>query len=295
MRSSIRSLQTITLLATTLAAASAAFAEPPRWIVRDADSELVLFPTIHALPEELAWKSDAMLAQLAEADEVWFEIDVAEAHGPQMQQLVMEHGMAPDRPLSERLDEALYARFSEAADALGLPAAQLDAMRPWLASLTLSNVALARAGFSAEAGVETRLRERVDDQQLRALETAAGQIRMLADLPEPMQVALLESTLEDVDGFTEELRALAEDWARGDISGMEALLVEETAVEYPALHDAVFTQRNRRWVDIIEDELGGSGTDFIAVGAGHLVGGDSVVEMLRERGWTVERIGGDDA
>jgi hypothetical protein len=212
-----------------------------------------------------------------------------------MQQLVMEHGLAPDRPLSERLDEALYARFSETADALGLPAAQLDAMRPWLASLTLSNVALARAGFSAEAGVETRLRERVDDQRLRALETAAGQIRMLADLPEPMQVALLESTLEDVDGFTEELRALAEDWARGDVSGMKALLVEEMAVEYPALYDAVFTQRNRRWVDIIEDELAGSGTDFIAVGAGHLVGGDSVVEMLRERGYQVQRIGGSDS
>jgi hypothetical protein len=295
MTSKIGRLHAIILLTAATSAASSAIAEPPRWVVRDADSELVLFPTIHALPEDLEWKSEAMLEQLAEADEVWFEIDLATAQGPEMQQRVMQQGMDPERPLSSVLGDELHGRFAESVDALGLPIAQLDPMRPWLASITLTNVALAQAGFSAEAGVEARLRQRVEGRELRALETAVGQIDMLAGLPEPVQIAMLESTLEDVDGFAEEMRTLAEDWAQGDVSGMETLLIDEMAVEYPALYDAVFTQRNRRWVEIIEDELAGSGTDFIAVGAGHLVGDDSVVEMLRARGWTVTRIERDDS
>ncbi|MGB0513993.1 MAG: TraB/GumN family protein [Wenzhouxiangellaceae bacterium] len=270
-------------------------AEPPRWVVRDADSEMVLFPTIHVLPDDLNWTSDAMLERLAQAEEVWFEIDLAEAQSPELQQIVMQRGLDASRPLTETLGEDLYQRFLRLAESLGIPAAQLEPMRPWLASLTLSSVALANAGFSADAGVEAKLRQHLDAQRLRALETPAEQIAALADLPEQVQVAMLESALGEIEAFAKEMRTLAQDWSRGNIDGMETLLVEEMATEYPELYDAVFRQRNLRWVEIIEAELNGAGTDFIAVGAGHLVGDDSVIQLLRARGWTVERVTGDDS
>ena len=280
------------LAAALVGASAAAVAEPPHWVVRDVDSELVLFPTIHALPADLEWTTDRLLEQFAEAEEVWFEIDPAEAQGPAMQQLVMEKGMDPSRPLSEVLDEAQYARFEELAGSLGLPVAQLDPMRPWLASLTLTSMAMMQSGFDSNAGVEARLRARIDGQTLRQLETVEAQLGYLADLPEPLQLELLESTFDEIDGFADELRGLAEDWARGDVADMENDLIAEMAAEYPELYDVIFVRRNANWVEIIEQELAGSGTDFIAVGAGHLVGDDSVVAMLRQRGWTVERVGG---
>lgn len=265
--------------------------EPPRWVVRDADSELVLFPTVHALPADLEWVSESMLEQFGGAEEVWFEIDPAALQGPEMQQIVMQRGMDPARPLSKVLEPEVHAKFVAAAEAIGLPAAQLDPMRPWLASLTLSSMALMQSGFDSGAGVEAQLQQRLGDQTVRSLETVDQQIGFLADLDEATQIELLVSTLDEVDGFAEELRAIAEDWSQGDVSGMESLLVEEMKAEYPTIYDALFTRRNANWVETIEAELDGSGTDFIAVGAGHLVGEDSVIEMLRERGWAVERVG----
>jgi uncharacterized protein YbaP (TraB family) len=184
-----------------------------------------------------------------------------------------------------------HAKFVAATEAIGIPAAQLDPMRPWLASLTLSSMALMQSGFDSSAGVENQLQQRLGEQKVRSLETVEEQIGFLADLDEATQIELLVSTLDEVDGFAEELRAIAEDWAQGDVSGMEDLLVEEMKVQYPAIYDVLFTRRNANWVETIEQELAGSGTDFVAVGAGHLVGEDSVVAMLEQRGWTVERIG----
>lgn len=292
----VRAFMLIALIALISAqlSARASAAEPPRWVVRDADSELVLFPTVHALPAELQWTSDAMLEQFSSAEEVWFEIDPAALQGPEMQRIVMERGMDPARPLSELLEPEVHARFVEAAESIGLPAAQLDPMRPWLASLTLSSMALMQSGFDTNAGVETRLQQRLGDQTVRSLESVEQQIGFLADLDESVQVELLASTLDELDGFSAELRAIAEDWAVGDVSGMESLLVEEMKREYPAIYDVLFTRRNANWVEIIEQELNGAGTDFIAVGAGHLVGEDSVVAMLRANGWAVERIGGGE-
>jgi len=292
-RRTFRGRAALLLSAAAIAFQSVAWAEPPHWVVRDADSELVLFPTIHALPTDLEWTTERLLAQFAEAEEVWFEIDPAEAQGPAMQQLVMEKGMDPSQPLSERLDEAQYARFEEIAGSLGLPVAQLDPMRPWLASLTLTSMAMMQSGFDSNAGVEARLRARIDGQELRQLETVEEQLGFLADLPEPLQIELLESTFDEIDDFADELRALAEDWARGDVADMESDLIAEMSTAYPELYEVIFVRRNANWVEIIEQELAGSGTDFIAVGAGHLVGDDSVVAMLRARGWTVERFGGE--
>ena len=292
-RSSIAGIPALLLivLITFQLAAPVNAAEPPRWVVRDADSELVLFPTVHALPAELEWVSDAMLAQFEGAEEVWFEIDPAALQGEAMQKIVMERGMNPQQPLSELLAPEVHARFVEAAEAIGLPAAQLDPMRPWLASLTLSSMALMQSGFDSNAGVETQLQQRLSGQRVRSLESVEQQIGFLADLDESVQIEMLASTLDELDGFTDELRAVAEDWAVGDVSGMESLLVDQMKREYPAIYEVLFTRRNANWVETIEEELAGSGTDFMAVGAGHLVGEDSVVAMLRANGWTVERIG----
>jgi hypothetical protein len=50
-------------------------------------------------------------------------------------------------------------------------------------------------------------------------------------------------------------------------------------------------RRNEAWVETLLRELEGSGTDFVAVGAGHLLGAEGLVERLRAQGVRVERVG----
>lgn len=273
----------------TLTAATA-WAEPPRWVVRDADSEMVLFGTIHFLPNELDWHSPGLVEQLSAAEEVWFEADPATLQSPELQQLVMKRGIDASGSLSEKLGEDLYQRLVEKAGEFGLPEQQVAMMQPWLASITLTSVAIMRAGFNPSAGVEMQLHAMLDDQPIRALESAELQIRMLADLTADQQVGMLASTLDQIDDGTERFRELTQEWAAGQTGGLEDMMVESLQADYPEVYDALFTRRNADWVEQLEAELAGSGTDFVAVGVGHLIGEGSVVDMLRERGWTVERV-----
>jgi uncharacterized protein YbaP (TraB family) len=58
----------------------------------------------------------------------------------------------------------------------------------------------------------------------------------------------------------------------------------------PELRDTLLRQRNQRWAAWIQRRLQRPGTVFVAVGAGHLAGGDSVPAMLAEAGLKVERL-----
>jgi uncharacterized protein YbaP (TraB family) len=269
---------------------STAWAEPPRWVVRDADSELVLFGTIHFLPNDLDWDSPGLVEQLSSADEVWFEADPDTLQSPELQQLVMQRGLDAQTPLSEKLGEDLYQRLIETAGEYGLPEQQVAMMQPWLASITLTSVAIMRAGFNPSAGVEMQLHAMLDDQPVRSLESAEFQIRMLADLPTEQQVDMLASSLDQIEEGTERFSELTREWAAGETAGMEDMLVDSLQNDYPEVYDVLFTQRNAAWVEQLEAELAGSGSDFVAVGVGHLVGEGSVVELLQQRGWTVERV-----
>ncbi|MGB6317040.1 MAG: TraB/GumN family protein, partial [Litorimonas sp.] len=149
---------------------------------------------------------------------------------------------------------------------------------------------LAQSGFSGDNGVETVLGEVYADRPTRGLETADAQIALLANMAGRDQLSFLMSALESLEEAGPTLLRVADAWADGDVESIETELLAGMRRDYPDVFDAVFTDRNRAWADIIDAELKGSGTDFIAVGAGHLVGEDSVQDFLEGKGYTVRRI-----
>jgi len=264
--------------------------QPPMWVVSDADSEITLYPTLHILPPEVQWKSEELTRRLAEADEVWFEIMPGADADPALQQRMMQLGIAPGTSLSASLTEEEIAALKTATAPLGMSFEAVDMMRPWMASTMVSVGALIENGFDPTSGVEKQLLPMVQGKKIRALETAEGQLQMLASLPEDLQMEMLREALGDMDETTEMLRELVNDWSVGDVEDLKDDILEDMQTEMPAVYDALFTNRNKIWADQIEIEMKGSGTDFIAVGAGHLVGDESVPEMLKARGYTVKRL-----
>lgn len=264
--------------------------QPPIWVVSDADSEITLYPTLHILPEGVDWKSEELIRRLTEAEEVWFEIMPGSETDPALQQSMMQLGLAPGTSLSANLTEAEIASLKAATAPLGMPFEAVDMMRPWLASTMVSVGALVESGFDPNSGVEKQLQPMISGQKIRALETAEGQMKMLASLPEDAQMEMLRQSLGDMDETLEMLRELVKDWSVGDVKDLEVDLLEEMKTDMPIAYDLMFTKRNSNWADQIEIEMKGSGTDFIAVGAGHLVGDDSVPAMLKSRGYTVKRL-----
>ncbi|NRA30432.1 MAG: TraB/GumN family protein [Parvularculaceae bacterium] len=290
----MKSLLTTGLALSAALLTSTAVAAPPMWTISDKDSTIVLFPTIHILPDELEWQSPEMLTALNNADEVWFELLPSEVEDQQlMQTLAIKYGMSPDKPLSQRLDPATYQEFSEVAASVGVPAAAIDSFRPWLAAVTLAVSDLVADGFNPEAGVEKVLAAMVPAEKYRALETADQQLGFFAGLSEEIELAFLEQTMRDIGRSAEQLRDLAQAWAVGDVSGVEELLLTSVREVSEELYDVLLVQRNANWAEQFEKEMSGAGSDFVAVGGGHLVGEDSVPMMMKKRGYKVSGPGFD--
>ena len=269
----------------------AAGAGPALWVIRDADSTLYLFGTVHVLRPTTAWGSPKVDAAFASADQIWFEISNPDDQAA-IVPLVQQHGVSPDRPLSSLLTEAEMAELNAAAASAGLPAAQLNVFRPWFAGLTLSVAPLVKAGYDPQSGVELVLKRRAEaaGKPISGFETIDKQIGILAGMSEADQLAFLRSVLDAWEDATVELDRMVDTWASGDLEAFEAVSVEEMRTESPAVYEALLVKRNADWAGQIATILEGSGTAFIAVGAAHLAGDDSVQAMLQARGVEAARV-----
>ena len=262
---------------------------PALWVVRDADSTLYLFGTVHVLRPTTAWGSPRVDAALESADQVWFEISNPDDQTAIIP-LVQQYGVSPDRQLSHLITTGQLTLLDSAARSVGLTAVQMDVFRPWLAALTLSVAPLTAAGYDPQSGVELTLKARADaaGKPIHGFETIDKQVRILAGMSESDQLAFLASTLDSYEDATVELDRMVGAWATGDVALLEEIAVDEMQSESPALYEALLVRRNTDWANQIQTMLEGSGTLFIAVGAAHLAGDDSVQEILEDRGVNVE-------
>ncbi len=265
-------------------------AGPALWVIRDADSTLYLFGTVHVLRPTTAWGSARVDAAFAGADQIWFEISNPDDQAAILP-LIQQHGISPDRPLSSLLTAEEMAALNAASAGAGMKAAQLDVFRPWLAGLTLSVAPLVKAGYDPQSGVELILKARADaaGKPIHGFETIDRQIGILAGMSETDQLSFLRSTLEAYGDATVELDEMVGAWATGDVATLERVAVDEMRAESPAVYEALLVRRNTDWAGQIQTLLAGSGTAFIAVGAAHLAGEDSVQEILKDRGVAVTR------
>jgi uncharacterized protein YbaP (TraB family) len=264
---------------------------PALWVVRDEDSTLYLFGTVHVLRPNTLWRWAAIETAFDSADRVVLEISNPDDQAA-IVPLIQQHGLSPDRPLSSLLNAEERARLDAAAQTMGASGAALDPMRPWLAALTLSVAPLTKAGYDPQSGVELVLKARAEaaGKPVGGFETIDEQVRILAGFPEADQLAFLRSTLEDFETATTDLDRLVEAWSNGDVRAIDRLGVQPMRRADRAVYEALLVRRNTNWADQIQTMLDGSGTVFIAVGAAHLAGSDSVESILGRRGVAVERI-----
>jgi uncharacterized protein YbaP (TraB family) len=264
---------------------------PALWVIKDADSTLYLFGSVHVLRPTTGWASPRVNAAFDSASDIWFEITNPEDQAAMMP-LIQQYGLSPQTPLSSRLTPEEVAQLDVAAKTIGASAAQLDPLKPWLAALSLSVAPLVKAGYDPQSGVELALKARAQaaGKRLHGFETLEKQVGMLATLPDDVQLEFLRETLKDFDEAVEMLDSMVEAWAKGDVQALDRIVVEEMKTDAPELYKVLLVDRNTDWANQIQTLLQGSGTAFIAVGAAHLTGDDSVQSILQSRGVAVETV-----
>ena len=271
-------------------ASEAGLEAPALWKVADEDTVIYLFGTVHSLPEDVDWYRGELAAALNSSDELVTEIDMNPEAIAAMQQVIVSKALLQEGTLRGLMDADQLATYETAMGKLGLPPASFDAMEPWFAALMMSNTALAKAGFSPTAGAETVLEEISGGTMTRsALETVEFQMAIFDELPMDAQMRFLLEGAEEIDTLADELQKMVDEWAVGDAEGLADLL-NEAFEEDPVLADRLLYSRNANWAVWIDDRLDEPGKVFMAVGAGHLAGKNSVQSLLAERGITALRV-----
>jgi uncharacterized protein YbaP (TraB family) len=272
------------------AAAPLRDANPALWVVRDADTTIYLFGTFHLL-DGRPWFNDEVKAAFDASGEL-----VMEAILPEDQMtlvpLIMRYAVDQSgRPLSSRLTAAENEALTRAIAPIGIPAAAIDRFEPWFASMMLSVTAAQRAGLDAANGPETVLTRAAAARRMPVgeLEGFEWQIRLFDNMPEPLQLAALRASLREVNADAGELAAMLDSWSSGDVEAV-ARGLDEMDSGPPIMRRIMLTNRNAAWARWIHDRLARPGTVFIAVGAAHLAGRDSVQAVLAAHGISSERV-----
>lgn len=279
------------LLAMLALLALPALAAPALWRVSDVDTEVVLFGTIHELPPAADWQSPRILNALDAADTLVVEVDLPD-NPYVLARAVQLLGLQPSLPpLANRVPRDRRAALQTSVNRAKLPIAALDRMKTWLAAVTLSDALTDESGLSADAGADTVLlkRARAAGKPIVGLETIEQQLGYFDALSEADQRALLVATIEDANTAKADIETLIADWLNGNTDGIAANAGKELR-RTPALQAVLVTQRNARWAHWIEGVMKRPGKVFVAVGAGHLAGPDSVQALLEARGLKVERL-----
>lgn len=280
------------LLAMLTALLLPAHADPAMWVVRDADSTLYLFGTMHLGQPGASWGGAAAREALAAADEVWTEVELGAEAEARMAASVIERCVDPRGRLFAGLKAEERALAGEIASRAGMPMENLRYLQPWCAGLVLSMLPYMEAGYEGAAGSDTQIvaAAQAAGKGLRALETIDQQLDVLAAGTRRQQLAGLRYTLAHLDEGAALLAPMEQAWRAGDVEGLERVALTPMRTEHPVAYDLLLTQRNAAWVEALARELAGEGVDFVAVGALHLVGPESVVAMLRARGLEVEQL-----
>jgi hypothetical protein len=267
--------------------AAEAYHGPAIWKVTDRDTTIYLFGTVHALPKDAQWFSGPVARAYAQSSELVTEIPLGDTAGDA--KAIADRALLPKgQSLRDLMTPEDRKQFEAALVSLGLPVEAMDRFQPWYAALTLSLLPVTQAGYDPQSGAETTLTAKSDGKSRAALETVGQQIGLFAGLPEKAQLKFLDDTVESVSTATTMLDAMVADWMKGDPDALAMLLNHD--IDDPLLYKRLLTDRNARWARWIDGRLKQPGTVFVAVGAGHLAGKDSVQEQLRKLGIKARRV-----
>lgn len=266
-------------------------ATPALWLVKDADTTIYLFGTVHVMKPGIEWLRGPVKAAFDTSDTLVLEIiapDDAQAMGGMMAtQALARDGVA----LSDRLDAGARAKYQAAMSANGLPWQTFEPFNPWMSGMMLSVAPLQKLGYRDDLGAEKTLdaAARAAGKPVEALETVEEQIGFFAGLPMAQQVQFLNATVDGLPDMEKQFGDLLTYWQAGQPDKLAAAM-NESLEATPELAQVLLTGRNIRWAHWIKARMARPGTVFVAVGAGHLAGRDSVQAQLATLGLTPARV-----
>jgi uncharacterized protein YbaP (TraB family) len=256
------------------------------------NGRVILLGSMHALTANDVLPPNYLTAIQA-ADEIIFELDPATKNSPDAAKTIARHtAYADGTSWRDHVEESTARQVDAFVAAEGVRLESLKQKRTFMVAQVLSKSRFAKAGFSSRFGVEAQLigPARQTGKPIGGLETLESQLQVFSSMTEAEEEAVLLKTLGELGTTADFGLRIAQAWREGDI-GRLTELTNESIADYPDLAARLFSDRNERIAEILAERAAGNRTLTVIVGSAHLCGKESIVELLRERGFVVKKNG----
>lgn len=286
----------VSLLAANLAVAPAVHAGTAAiWKLSDDNSTVYLAGSVHLLRERDMPYPKAYDTVYEDSEELVFEIDMKEMNAPGAAIKMRQLGTLPTgKTLGDHLSQETLAALDGYLKANNLPAGMFNQFTPGMVYLTLGSMEALRQGARPDLGIEMQFHKKAekDGKPGSGLQTTAYQMSRFNELDVETLNELIKETIEASDQNEDTLNSIIEAWKSGDAERLQKLVHDEMA-ERPAVLEILLVERNQNWIPVIEEKLAGDKNVMFIVGAAHLVGEGSVVQLLEDKGHKPVQLGTD--
>jgi len=267
-------------------------AESMIWKVEKGSEVVYIGGTIHLLRESDYPLPEEFLNAFANADILVLEADMGQLKSLEVQQKIMAGATyPPGEGLDQVLSKEAYDALAEYCQQNGLPLVALNQFKPSLVSLTILGLEMQKLGLSVELGIDINFYQRAvsEGKNLIYIETIDEQIAYILAMGEGQESEFMLKGLSDLHKMPEQFEDMIQYWKTGDDDKMEDLILAEFREEYPELYESLIKGRNELWLPQIEALFLTEEDELVLVGAGHLIGEEGIITMLKERGYSVEK------
>lgn len=287
-----RTIQVLASVSVLFSLSSTTLADTSVWRVSSGTNTLYLGGTVHLLrPSDYPLPEEYEQAY-ADSQELYFETDISAMNDLSVQaQMLQQLTYTDGRSLATVLNEEAYQALTDYTNNVGLPLTMLESFKPGMIISTLQVLEFQKLGFTPQ-GVDAYFNTRAmgEAKNIGALETLQEQIGFLAAMGEGNESEFILMSLRDIEKTNEVMGDMIAAWREGNSDALEELFVDEMRQEAPEIYDSLLKQRNLRWIPQIEEMMNDPDTEFVLVGAAHLIGPEGLVVLLRQAGYQVTQL-----
>jgi len=262
------------------------------WRVKSKSNSIYLLGSLHLLRSDNYPLSDIIEKAFEDSQTLVLEVDLKSMNDPETQLMMLAKGIFADgQTLEESIGRKAYELAKTKTEELGIDIVMFKDFKPWLFAITLTTIKLQSLGFEPQYGLDSYFYSKAKQagKQVVALETPEYQMDLFDKMSTADQESLVSETLLKLDIVEMKMNTILDAWSSGDIKEMEATLLKSTK-EYPELYKTLITNRNKAWLAKIESFLSEKGNYMILVGAGHLVDNKGLLELLKNKGYSIEQL-----
>ena len=261
------------------------------WVVETSSNQVFLLGSLHVLKSDAYPLAAEIDRAYAVSQRLVFETDLAAMMDPAIQAKMMELGVYPEgQDLFQNISQPTQIKLEKKLKELGLTPAYVSRFKPWFLAVTLTTLELQRLGFNPLYGIDLHFYTKgtSDEKELAYLESIAYQLNLLGKMNARDQNSFLNQTLKDLEVSAQLADDMMAAWQKGDADKLYTLLFKSFKA-HPAIEERLLTRRNKDWIPKIEEMLGKPKNTMVIVGAGHLIGPEGIVALLKQKGYKVKQ------